>query len=120
MDLIFDGYCDFCIRALRVVKRFDPEDRLTLIDGNDSEYVRSHYPELDAGDLAMAMYGVANGRYYRGYDAFARAFSELPSLSALAAFMRIPLVRWVGLPIYDAIARNRRSFGCSSGVCQRP
>lgn len=117
IDLIYDGYCDFCLRSLRFVKRFDPQNKLRLVDGNDTETVRQRYPGLHVEDLQTAMYAAVDGKYFRGYDAFARAFGDLP-LWPIGLFMRLWPVRFIGLRVYDLIAKNRRSFGCSSGACK--
>lgn len=119
IDLIFDGYCEFCIRSLELLKRFDANDRLVLVDGNNVEYVAAHYPGLNQADLSTAMYAVHDGRYYRGYDAFRLALENLGGgMSALGAIMKFPPIRAIGLVIYDKVAKNRRSFGCSSGACK--
>jgi len=118
IDLIYDGYCDFCIRSLRVVKVFDRKNELRLVDGNDDAVVAQRYPALTRQDLETAMYAFADGIYYRGYDAFSRAFRALPLLRFAGWLMEFAPVRAVGLRVYDLVARNRRSFGCSSGVCK--
>ena len=115
--LLYDGACRFCIRSLRVLKRFDPQDRLELVDASNRASVDKRFPQTSGADFDNAMYAVDSARVYRGFDAFRRAMRALPALAWLAMLMYIPGVPAIGRRVYDAIARNRHALGCSSEAC---
>lgn len=118
--LVYDGMCAFCIRSLNVLKRFDAAGRLELVDSTDTALVAKRFPMLQGADFSEAMYGVADGRVYKGFDAFRRAAWALPQGRAIAPLLYVPGVPQTGRVVYAKIARNRRSFGCDSGVCELP
>ena len=113
VTLVYDGACHFCIRSLRGLKRFDPLDRMQLVDGTIPANL-ARFPELRDADLASAMYAVADGRAYRGFDAFRRAMWASPYLFAVAFIGYLPGVPFLGRRLYDWVARNRHALGCSS------
>ncbi len=119
-DVIYDGQCTFCIRSLHAIKRFDAAGRLRLVDGSDRASMARRYPGLDIGGLDTAMYTACEGRYERGYDAFVRIFLVVPELRPLGYLMRVRPVSSIGQRIYALVARNRRTFGCASGICAIP
>ncbi len=116
--LLYDGECRFCIHSLRVLKRFDRHDRLELIDATNRDAVARRFPQAAGADFDAAMYAVDRERVYRGFDAFRRALRETPRLAWLVPFLYVPGVPQIGRRIYDAVARNRHSLGCSSEVCK--
>jgi len=116
--MVYDGACAFCVRSLRLFRAFDLFGRLQFFDGSDAQRALAAFPELAGADLASAMYAVADGRSYRGFDAFRRAMWVSPILAALAPLMYLPGIRPLGMRIYGWVARNRHAFGCSSGACR--
>ncbi|MDE2571911.1 MAG: DUF393 domain-containing protein [bacterium] len=117
--LVYDGTCGFCRRALRLFLRFDLLHRLELFDGSDARLAEARFPELAGADVATAMYTIADGRRYRGFDAFRRAMWESPVLKIVTPLLYVPGVRALGVRLYDLVARNRHALGCSSGSCRR-
>ena len=117
--LLYDGTCRFCIRSLGVLKRFDPRDRLELVDASDRAAVSRRFPQTAGADFESAMYAVDGTRVYRGFDAFRRALAALPALRLLAPLLYVPGIPQAGRRIYDTVARNRHALGCSSEVCER-
>jgi predicted DCC family thiol-disulfide oxidoreductase YuxK len=116
--LLYDGECRFCLRSLRVLKRFDPHGRLELIDATDREAIAHRFPQTAGADFDAAMYAVDQEHVYRGFDAFRRALRETPSLAWLVPILYLPGVPQIGRRVYDAVARNRHSLGCASEVCK--
>lgn len=108
--LYYDDLCLLCRRAMRFLKRLDGAGVIELHDSN--AVAGSVPPFLESADLDSAMYAWDGRRLYRGYDAFAAAFSRLPKWSILGAIMRLRPVRMAGLPVYALVARNRRRLGC--------
>jgi predicted DCC family thiol-disulfide oxidoreductase YuxK len=116
--LIYDAACHFCIRSLRVLKRFDIHERLELVDATDRDSIVRRFPQTADADFDSAMYAVDGHAVYRGFDAFRRALRETPSLGWLVPLLYVPGVPQLGRRVYDAIARNRHALGCSSEVCK--
>ena len=116
--LLYDGACRFCVRSLLALKRFDAHDRLELIDATDREAIARRFPQTAGADFDEAMYAVDGEHVYRGFDAFRRALRETPRLVWLVALFYVPGVPLIGRRVYEAIARNRRSLGCSSATCK--
>lgn len=117
VTLVYDGECKFCIRSLRILKALDWRDRLVLVPVQDTERVKSLGSILADADFATAMYAVRGGKKYRGFDAFRAALPSLPAGLLVVWIWYLPGVRWLGVRLYDWVARHRRSFGCSSS-CQ--
>lgn len=108
--LYYDGLCLLCRRAMRFLERLD---RTGVIELHDSNAFAGSVPAfLRSADLDSAMYAWDGQRLYRGYDAFAAAFSRLPKWSVVGRVMRMQPVRMAGLPVYALVARNRRRLGC--------
>ena len=118
VTLVYDGECSFCIRSLRRLKHFDPLERMRLVDGTVKENL-AQFPELRGADLTSAMYTVADGRAYRGFDAFRRAMWSSPYLAPFAIVAYVPGVQRIGIRVYDWIASHRHALGCSSSCSIR-
>ncbi len=116
--LLYDGACRFCIRSLHVLKRFDSNDQLELVDATDRDATALRFPQTAGADFDAAMYAVDGQGVYRGFDAFRRALRETPALAWLVPFLYVPGVPQAGRRVYDAIARNRHNLGCASEVCK--
>jgi predicted DCC family thiol-disulfide oxidoreductase YuxK len=116
--LLYDGGCRFCIRSLRVLKRFDARNSLELVDATDREAIGARFPQTAGADFDAAMYAVDGSKVYRGFDAFRHAMRRLPGLWWLAMLMYVPGVPPIGRRVYDAVAHNRHALGCSSEACE--
>lgn len=108
--LYYDGLCLLCRRAMRLLKHLDGTGVIELHDSN--AFAGAVPAFLQSADLDAAMYAWDGQNLYRGYDAFAAAFSRLPKWRLVGGLMRLPLVRVAGLPVYALVARNRRRLGC--------
>jgi predicted DCC family thiol-disulfide oxidoreductase YuxK len=121
VDLIYDGQCGFCQRALRLAQRLDSRKRLRLHDATQREAVLRQFPELKDADLADAMFAVdAERRVYRGFFAFRRIVRESPRTWLLLPLFYLPGSGLIGPRVYAWVARNRHRFGCESEVCELP
>jgi predicted DCC family thiol-disulfide oxidoreductase YuxK len=118
LDLIYDGQCGFCVRALRVCRALDVRGALRFHDATARTQVYSAFPELLDADFDHAMFAVAPDRCVtRGFFAFRRALWESPLLWPLLPVFYFPGAGRIGPIIYAWIARNRRRFGCDSSGC---
>ena len=107
----YDADCGMCTAVVRWMRRFDTRKRIawTAIQSLDTP------PHgLTHADLEAAAYLVcAPGDNHEGFFAFRKLLLRLPLLSPLGALMWIPGARFIGVPAYRWVARNRyRISGC--------
>ena len=120
LDVIYDGQCGFCVRALRVCRALDLRGALRLHDANARTQVHSGFPELLDADFDHAMFAVApDGSVTRGFFAFRRLLWESPLMWFLLPFFYFPGTTWIGPKVYAWVARNRHRFGCGTEVCDQ-
>ena len=121
LDVIYDGRCGFCVRALRVCRALDVRSKLRYHDANARQQVYGRFPELTGADFDDAMFVVApDRRVSRGFFAFRRIIRESPLMWPLLLLFYFPGSGVLGPRLYAWVAKNRRSFGCSSDVCEVP
>ena len=121
LDVIYDGRCGFCLRALRVCRTLDVRSAFRYHDANARQQVHGLFPELTSADFDNAMFVVApDRRVSRGFFAFRRILWESPLMWPLLPLFYFPGSGLVGPRLYAWVAKNRRSFGCESEVCDLP
>ena len=121
LDVIYDGQCGFCVRALRVSRMLDTRGALRFHDANARQQVYAQFPELRNADFDSAMFAVAPDRSVtRGFFAFRRLIWEGPLMWPLLPLFYFPGTGWIGPKAYAWVARNRSRFGCESDVCKLP
>ena len=105
--LIYDGECGFCRAWVDRVRRWDREQRISVIPFQDEARVAAFGIPLPA--LAAAMHLVLpDGRVFAGADAAPEILRLLPGKRWLAGGFRLPGVRSVARRLYAWIARRRR------------
>jgi predicted DCC family thiol-disulfide oxidoreductase YuxK len=121
LDVIYDGRCGFCVRSLNVCRALDVRSAFRYHDANARQQVLASFPELATADFEHAMFVVApDRRVSRGFFAFRRMLWESPLMWLLLPLFYFPGSRIVGPRVYAWVAKNRRSFGCESDVCELP
>jgi predicted DCC family thiol-disulfide oxidoreductase YuxK len=120
VHVIYDGQCDFCVRALRMARALDVFGRLRFHDAHDRQAIETAFPALAGADLDEAMYAVSQGAIDRGFFAFRRMMRLSPFTWPLVPLFYLPGSGLVGPRIYSWIARNRHRFGCRSQICTLP
>lgn len=120
LDIIYDGHCGFCIRALSLISALDVGQRLSFYDAHQpSTFER--FPALREADVKEAMYTVADQEPpSRGFYAFRRLLWAIPLLWVLIPLFYFPGVSLLGTRVYAWVARNRTRFGCRSDFCSLP
>ncbi|HEX8145365.1 MAG TPA: DUF393 domain-containing protein [Pyrinomonadaceae bacterium] len=120
LDIIYDGRCGFCIRALKIVRALDVLRKLSFHDSHQAETFE-RFPSLRGADVDDAMYAVAEGEQpFRGFFAFRRLLWSSPLMWALLPLFYFPGASILGPRVYSWVARNRSRFGCESEVCALP
>lgn len=118
LNIIYDGRCGFCVRALRVVRALDLYGRLRFYDSH-RPCTFERFPELRGADVENAMYAVAEGEpLYRGFFTFRRLIWSSPLMWPLIALFYFPGASIFGPRVYAWVARNRSKLGCRSEVCE--
>jgi len=120
--LIYDGFCPLCTRTMVIIDALDITEQLRYIDfERDWTGVAVIAPSLTIDDARRAIHAVSpNGDIYRGYYGFKRLSRRLPVLLPAAIVMAIPGVDWLGVKVYDEVARRRGRTACTSGTCAVP
>jgi predicted DCC family thiol-disulfide oxidoreductase YuxK len=104
--LIYDGACGFCRRSVDLVRRWDREQRITLIPFQDQARVAAFAIPLPA--LAAAMHLLLpDGRVLAGADAVPEILRLLPRKGWWAWAFRAPGALPVARRVYAWIARRR-------------
>lgn len=120
IDVVYDGGCGFCVRALAAVRTLDSRGALLLHDARDRPAIMVRFPSLREADLDDAMFVVANDGIYRGFFAFRRLAWMGPLAWPFLLAFYFPGASWLGPRVYAWIAANRRRLGCRSAVCELP
>lgn len=107
----YDADCGMCSAVVRWLRRFDTRKRIawTAIQSLDTPPRGLTHADLEAA----AYLTCAPGDNHEGFFAFRKLLLRLPLLSPLGALMWIPGARFIGVPAYRWVARNRyRISGC--------
>jgi len=119
--VVYDGDCQFCMRSLRLMKRFDPSGVMRCYDAHDTETIAARFPMLAGADFDQAMFTVSEqGVVSRGYFAFKAIVRALPLTWLILPLFYLPGSNTLGPRAYAWVARNRRRFGCAADACELP
>jgi len=84
LGIIYDGQCAFCIRTLKVLKKWDVYNALVFYDFYDEGIMREKFPMVNSKDAEEAMLVVSSeGMDFKGFYAFRRLVWKVPRLWAL-------------------------------------
>ena len=121
IDIVYDGQCGFCVRALTRLRRMARRDVFRLHDANDGRAVLARFPMLAGADIGDAMFAITgSGEVFRGFFAFRRMLWASPWLFPLLPLFYAPGAFLLGPRIYAWTARRRRSLGCAAPACEVP
>ena len=109
--VIWDGQCNFCLKQVQRLRRFDMFGQLSYLSLHDAR-VGERYPDLSQAAMLEQMWVVTqDGRKFGGADAGRYLSRKLPGLWWLAPLLHIPasmpLWRW----LYGKIAERRYRLG---------
>jgi predicted DCC family thiol-disulfide oxidoreductase YuxK len=121
IDIVYDGQCGFCIRALVRLHRLAGRNVFRFHDANNRAAALARFPMLAGADTAEAMFVITErGEVFRGFLAFRRMLWASPRLYPLLAIFYAPGASFLGPRIYAWVARRRRSLGCAASACEVP
>jgi predicted DCC family thiol-disulfide oxidoreductase YuxK len=124
IQVLYDGLCPFCVRAIRLLARLDLFARLEFLDFHCMElnnYNRTQKLNLTSKNLEEEMYVVSRGSAYRGFKAYRVIAVALPVFWPLAPWLFLPGISSLGGLVYSLIARNRlKLLWCDSHCPLQP
>ena len=124
MDVLYDGHCAVCRRAVRVLASADIFRRLEFRDFRRldlAEYNSSHAQRLTPADLEHEMYVVWRGRAYGGFYAYRAMAVGIPLFWPLVPVLFFPGISWLGVSVYRYIGRRRfRLVQCDAECSTEP
>ena len=104
MEMIYDGECGFCKRAMASFLAYDGLNQISVRD-----YRTNPSPVVASEKVDKALYLVTEDeRAIPGFDAYQYAVLRVPGLWWQVPFFYIPILsKMLGRPIYNWIAANR-------------
>ncbi len=115
--LIFDGDCQFCLRQVELVRRWDVDGRIEPLPFQAADLARFGVERAAAEE---AMHLVApSGRVWRGAAAARELLRLLPRLRGLTWVFKLPGAMAIAEAVYRWVAKRRHRFGCGSHACRR-
>jgi len=124
LQVLYDGLCPFCRRTVRLLTSLDLFTRLEFLDFRRldlDDYNRRSGLNLALRDLEEEMYVVCRGKAYRGFGGYRRIALAVPAFWALAPWLFLPGISFMGASVYGRVARNRQKVvWCDSHCPVRP
>jgi predicted DCC family thiol-disulfide oxidoreductase YuxK len=112
--VLYDGECPMCRRGMRMLRAMDRFGNLKYVDFRSEDLPATRTP-LSKAAMAKRMHAVSpDGTVTEGFLAFQTIFRCLPATFAVAPFMGLPVIDWIGGGIYDWVADRRLQL---SGPC---
>lgn len=117
LNIIYDGRCGFCVRALAIVKALDLTGAFRFHDSHAPQTV-AQFPVLSEVNVDEAMYTAVEAEpLYEGFFAFRRLIWSSPLTWMLIPVFYLPGARFFGPRVYAWVARNRNTLGCHTANC---
>ena len=104
MEMIYDGQCKFCVRAMATFLAFDSLNQISVRD-----YRTDPSPIVESEKVDKALYLVnQNDDAIPGFDAYRYTVARVPGLWWQIPFFYVPVFsKLIGRPTYNWIAQNR-------------
>jgi len=121
--VLYDGDCGFCCKSVELLKKLDWLKKLDCVNVRDESQTFLQEPPIAGAPLLEQMHVVPAGsqELYGGYRAVRWLAWRLPLTWAIAPFLYLPGMTWLGQKFYLWIARNRfKIIPCEHGVCSVP
>jgi predicted DCC family thiol-disulfide oxidoreductase YuxK len=110
VTVFYDGSCIVCSREIEAYRQKPHEGRLRFIDICAADFDPSRYGRTLEEFMAQLHVRDAEGRFFRGVDAFPVIWQALPDFGYrfLGAILRFPGLHLLAVLGYRAFARLRR------------
>jgi predicted DCC family thiol-disulfide oxidoreductase YuxK len=105
VDLVFDGRCGFCTRAVLMIRRLDRGDRVRLHAFQQVGVLERF--ALTEDQARSAAWAVRDGRTTQGAAAVAVALDAATGVPVWSAARRLPGVAWAQDRLYRWVADHR-------------
>lgn len=119
LTVFYDGSCVVCATEMEHYMRKNREGRLVFVDISDPDFDSGRYGGSREEFMAQMHVLDAQGRFYRGVDAFAVIWGVFPGrhYRLLGWFIEQPGVHLLARLGYRGFARLRRYLPKRRGVC---
>ena len=109
--VLYDGECGFCTRSVRIGRALDWFNIFVWRSRWEPD-IQKEFPEVPFDQTLRQMYCIKpDGKILGGFYCVRYLWLHLPLLWVPALFMYIPGVSFLGVPVYQWVARNRHRFG---------
>jgi len=120
LTVLYDGSCSLCRASVARLRRFDPHQRIELLDLHDAA-AQARFPQVDREAALRWMQAVdPQGHVWSGAEAWAHIGMLLPGWNLVAWLLLVPGIRWLAAKVYGWVARNRYRWNsslCEDGTC---
>jgi len=109
LTIFYDASCPLCRKEMQVLKEYDAQARLLLVDCSTPGFVDAAATEkgIGAADMMKLIHARdLDGRWFIGVDVFVLAY-RAAGIESMARFWSLPLLRPLWERIYPWVARNR-------------
>ncbi len=121
--VLYDGDCAFCCKSVELLKKLDWLGKLDYVNVRDATLPFLKEAPVAFAPLLEQMHVLPrDGKtLYGGYRAVRWLAWRLPLLWAIAPFLYLPGMTYLGQRAYVWVARNRfKIVPCEHGVCSIP
>ena len=118
--VVFDGNCNVCGRAVRLLRSWDRERILEIIP-SQTPGVQARFPWIPARAYMESVQVIGPGGHtWQGAAALEKLLDVLPKGWLFGWIFRIPFVRPLAERFYRWFARNRYKLGCGDHCQSHP
>ena len=110
IDVLYDGHCAICNRAIHFLSRLDLLNRLDFTDFralNLNNYNAVNHVELYQKELEHRMHVISHGQVYQGFFGCRKIAFVIPLFWLIVPVLYLPGISKFGVIFYDYLASQR-------------
>lgn len=122
MIALYDNSCSLCKETKKWLEKLDILKRIEWV--SLQEYEKQNHStsfSFSKEDLRKELHIIdQKGKVYKGFFAVRKLLVTSPLTIIIGVLLYIPFASFIGVPIYEWIAKNRHRFlrkNCSDGSC---